>query len=494
MKYQSTIRTIAVAIMIMGAFSSCKKFLEEDPKGQVTEVNYYKTESDAVSAVNSIYSYLNSISTGSTAGVYHSSFWVTAGLSSDELQNNQVGAPQLDQLATFTQTSQNSTLEEIWAMHYKTIFVANVAISRIPAISMNSALKARLLGEAKFLRGLMYFNLVRMFGKVPLLVDENAPLLPSPATTEAIYTQIITDLGDAAAVLPLSYTAGSGRGRATQGAANAMLAKVYLTLKQWDKASIAAKKVIDSNQYELWQDFADAFKLSSRNGKEAIFSVGFGDAGGAIIFWEAGQFLVRLLPAALSVEGVQNAQGWQIPTQYLYNRYDADDRRRAVTFITEIHDPSGPVTTIRPYIQKYWDRVAEPTGNASSNDFPVIRYADVLLMYAEANNELNNTDLAEDYINLVRKRARFNGTTYLNTVPDYNNLSQAQMREAILNERMMEFVAEGQRWFDLARTGQLETKVPLAKPGITPAAKNYLFPLPQRELDLNKNLSQNTGY
>ncbi|RYY54555.1 MAG: RagB/SusD family nutrient uptake outer membrane protein [Chitinophagaceae bacterium] len=476
------------------ALTSCKKFLEEDPQSQVTITNYYKTQSDAVSAVNSIYGYLNSISTGSTAGVYHSSLWVAAGLASDELENNQLASPQFDQLSTFTYTSQNSALLEIWSTNYKAITIANIAIARIPGIPMDATLKSRLLGEAKFLRGLLYFNLVRMFGNIPLLTAEENPLLPPVSPAEEIYAQVITDLDEAAAALPLSYATGSGRGRATQGAANALLAKVYLTLKDWTLAASTAKKVIDSNQYELYPDFADVFKLANRNGKEAVFSVGFGDANGAIIFWEAGQFQVRLLPPALSVEGVKNAQGWQVPTQYLYNQYDQDDRRRAVTFITEIHDPAGPVTTIRPYIQKYWDRVAEPVGNESSNDFPVIRYSDVLLMYAEANNDLNQSGLALEYINKVRKRARFNGTIDLNTVPDYVGLSQEQFRDAILKERSLEFVAEGQRWFDLARMGKLETQVPLAKTGVTPVARHYLFPIPQREIDLNPNLVQNTGY
>ena len=493
MKYNSIILIIA-ATLCTGIFSSCKKFLEEDPKSQVTISNYYKTEADAISAVNSIYAYLNSISTGTTAGVYHSTFWVTMGLASDEMLNNQVAAPQFDQLATFTYTSQNSALEEIWAMHYKTITIANIAIARIPGIAMNESLKNRLLGEAKFLRALMYFNMVRMFGSIPLLVEEINPLTPTPASAESVYTQIISDLDFATANLPDGYDAGNGRGRATNGAANALLAKVYLTQKQWDKAATAAKKVIDSNRYTLWEDFADVFKLSSRNGKEAIFSVGFGDAGGAIIFWEAGQFQVRLLPRELSVEGVKNSQGWQIPTEYLYNQYDADDRRRAVTFITEITDPVTGTTTIRPYIQKYWDRAAEPTGNESSNDFPVLRYADVLLMYAEANNELGQTAIAETYINKIRKRARFNGADYLPTVPDYTGLNKEQMRNAILKERQLEFVAEGQRWFDLARTGTLAEKVPLAKSGVTPQEKNYLYPIPQREIDLNNALEQNTGY
>ncbi|HRI22707.1 MAG TPA: RagB/SusD family nutrient uptake outer membrane protein, partial [Panacibacter sp.] len=278
------------------------------------------------------------------------------------------------------------------------------------------------------------------------------------------------------------------------GAAKAILAKVYLTLEQWENCAAKCKEVINSNQYALWADFADVFKLSSRGGKEAIFSVGFGDSGGAIIFWEVGQFNVRLLPPQLAVEGVQNSQGWQVPTQDLYDKYDLDDRRRAVTYITEINNPNGTVTDIKPYIQKYWDRVAEPEGNGSANDYPVIRYADVLLMYAEAENELGNSADAHTYINIVRKRARFNGIEDLPTVPDYENLSKDAFRAAVLNERRLEFVAEGQRWFDLVRTHTLETLVPLAKPGITPQQKHYLFPIPQHEIDLNPNLVQNAGY
>ncbi|MFN4315279.1 MAG: RagB/SusD family nutrient uptake outer membrane protein [Chitinophagaceae bacterium] len=497
MKHTTIFKFFCLLLLAMAGLSSCKKFLEEDPSNQVTIQNFYKTESDAIAAVNAIYAYLNSVDNfavgGNTAGVYHSTFWVSIGLASDEMLNNQLGAANFDQISNFTHTPMNPSMEEIWGMHYKTITLANIAIARIPGIQMNEALRDRLVGEARFLRGLMYFNLVRMFGEVPLLLNENNELLPAEATVDEIYTQIISDLDQAASALPPSYDAGNGRGRATRGAANAILAKVYLTRENWEQTSIYAKKVIDSQQYELWEDYADVFKLSSRAGKEAIFSVGFGDAGGAIIFWEAGQFNVRLLPNALSAEGVQNAQGWQIPTQYLYNQFEVDDRRRAVNFLTEINDPNGAYT-IRPYVQKYWDRAAEPQGNSSSNDFPVIRYADVLLMYAEAENELDRSSVAHEYINKIRKRARFDGSGYANAVPDYSGLSKEQFRAAVLEERMLEFVFEGQRWFDLVRTGKLEQQVPLAKPGVIPAARNYLFPLPQREVDLNPNLDQNQGY
>lgn len=483
---------ILLSLIIMTG-SSCKKFLKEDPKNLVSITNSYQTENDAVSAVNAIYAYLNSTSSGSTAGVYHSTFWAMAGLASDEMFSEQVFAPDLDQIGKFTEGPVNTSIQETWTMHYKAITIANIALARIPAIQMDATLRTRLINEAHFLRGLLYFDMVRMFGKIPLVLKEDEPLTPAPASVDDIYNQITIDL-TAAENLPDNYPPGAGRGRATKGAAKAILAKVYLTLGKWQECADLCKQIIDSNQYALWDDYADVFKIANRGGKEAIFSVGFGDAGGAIIFWEVGQFNVRLLPPQLSVEGVQNAQGWQLPTQNLYDSYDAADRRRAVTFITQVNNPNGSTTTIRPYIQKYWDRVAEPEGNGSTNDYPVIRYADVLLMYAEASNELGNSAEAHKYINMVRKRARFNGSVYLNTVPDYVNLSQQEFRDAVLKERRLEFVAEGQRWFDLVRTKTLETLVPVAKPGITPSPKNYLYPIPQNEIDLNPNLVQNTGF
>jgi len=487
----SLLITLLTAALLM--LTACNKFLAEDPKNVVAVTNFYKTANDAISAVNAIYAYLNSTSTGSTAGVYHSTFWVIAGVASDEMYNESIFWPDIDQISKFVETPINNSLEETWTMHYKAITLANIAIARIPGIDMDPTLRTRLVNEAHFLRGLLYFDMVRMFGSIPLVLQETEPLTPTPATPDAIYEQVIQDL-TAAEDLPDSYPPGDGRGRATKGAAKAILAKVYLTQQNWQACADKCKEVINSNQYALWDDFGDVFKLSSRGGKEAIFSVGFGDGGGSISFWEVGQFNVRLLPPQLSVEGVQNAQGWQVPTQNLYDNYDPQDRRREVTFITEIHNPDNTITTIKPYIQKYWDRAAEPQGNGSANDYPVIRYADVLLMYAEAENELGNSAEAHTYINMVRKRARFDGTVYRNAVPDYVNLSKDEFRAAVLNERRMEFVAEGQRWFDLARTHTLETLVPIAKPGIVPQSKHYLFPIPQREIDLNPNLKQNTGY
>ncbi|AHM62230.1 RagB/SusD domain-containing protein [Flammeovirgaceae bacterium 311] len=476
--------SICILVCLSLSIASCEDFLEENPKDRVAQSNFYTTAQDAEAAVNSIYGFLGSYSTGNTAGIYHSTFWITIGLASDEMVNNQLGTLWNDELGTFAYNAENANLLEIWQMHYKTIYLANIAIDRIPAISLDQTLRDRLVNEAKFLRGLMYYNLVRMFGRVPLLVSEVSPLNPEAAEVDAIYAQIIQDLTDAEA---LPTDGNIQEGRATQGAAKALLAKVYLTREDYQNASAKALEVINSGTYELWDNFADAFRLVNRGGKEAIFSVGFGDGGGAISFWEVGQFNVRLLPAELTRyrANVNNTHGWQVATQDLYNSFSDEDERKAVTFMTELLDDGGNVVTLsKVHIQKFWDSPADPTAGGSNADFPVIRYSDVLLVYAEAQAALNNFDEANRYLNMVRNRANLD---------DVNITSRDAFMEAVLLERRKEFVAEGHRWFDLVRMGQLEEKVQQAK-GINVNGIYNIFPIPQRERNVNPNLPQNTGY
>lgn len=472
-------------------FSSCKKFLEENPKNFINNDNFFQTENDAIASVNSIYAYLNSQKAAPFTGTYHSTFWAVIGLASDELKqgNLELNHPNMEAISNFTFSPLYGELSEIWQQQYKPITLANLSIQYIPGIDMDDSLKNRLVGEASFLRALLYFNMVRMFGTIPLVLTDNAPLTPQVASEDEIYTQIIADLNVAINSLPDNYPPGNGRGRATKGAANALMAKVLLTRGDWQGCINHCEAVINSGQYDLWQDFADVFKLKSRGGKESVFAVGFGDANGAISFWEVGQFQVRLLPPDLQKDGVINCQGWQYPTQGLYNSFNPQDRRITATFGTTANGK-----TIPPYIVKYWDKAAEPKGNGSQNDFQVIRYSDVLLTASEAYNELGYEDNANKYINMVRKRARWDGTKYLNILPDISGLTQQQFRDTVLNERKWEFVCEGQRWFDLKRTNKLEAIVPQTKPGIAPETKNYLFPKPQNEIDLNPNIKQNDGY
>jgi hypothetical protein len=478
---------------------ACQDLLEEDPKDQVFVDNFFQTENDAFAAVNSVYAILNSTSSAPTfGGAYHSSYWVAAGLASDEMENRLAGAVDLDQLETFTHTPVNSALYDFWSLAYKGISNANFAVGGIPQVNMDAALKNRLLGEARFLRALLYFDLVRMFGDVPLVLSLDAPLTPPRSPKEEVYAQIISDLEFAKQNLPDNYPPDNGLGRATKGAATGLLAKVFLTRGEWQRSITESEAILNNPQYGLYEDFADAFKIPNENGKETLFSVGFGTANNSISFWEVGQFNVRLLPKKLSgaIPGV-NAQGWQVATQNLYDSYHPQDRRREVTFLTTIENTDGSTTTVEPHIQKYWDKTTEPLAGNTDHDFPYLRYADVLLMYAEALNELNNgpTPAAYEAINRVRERARFNGTEELPILPDLQGLSYQEFKDAILLERRHEFVAEGKRWFDLVRFGKLEELVPVAKPGVQPQPFHYLFPIPQGEIDLNQNLlPQNQGY
>ncbi|MBC9797027.1 RagB/SusD family nutrient uptake outer membrane protein, partial [Sinomicrobium weinanense] len=434
------VKTLSSILLVL-LFISCSDFLEEDPKNQVSTGNYYTTEQDAISAVNSVYAYLGSYdaSRGNTAGIYHSTFWVTQGLASDEMDNNQLGAPQFDQLGTFTHNADNTALLEIWQIHYKAIYLSNIAIERIPLIDMDGTLRSRLVNEARFLRGLLYFNLVRMFGDIPLIISEDAPLNPEASPEAEVYNQIIEDLGQAEA---LPRDGDIQEGRATRGAAKALLSKVYLRRGEYQLASGKAREVMDSGLYGLWDRFKDAFRIENRGGKEAVFSVGFGDGGGAISFWEVGQFNVRLLPPELSreVDGVTNTQGWQVANPQMYEGLGTSDERREDTFMTSFTaSDSSTVNLDHVYIDKYWDREANPTAGDSFNDFPVIRYADVLLTYAEAQAGLGNFGEANEYLNRIRKRAGLDEAR-ADTIEGFIDL--------LAEERGREFVAEGQRWFD----------------------------------------------
>lgn len=484
--FTKNIRIGGLLMLLAFIAPSCDDFLEEKPKDRIAVTNSYTTEQDAYSAVNAVYAHLNSQSFDTFGGVYHSSFWVAIGLASDEMANNQAGQASLDQLSTFTYGPDNATIYDVWKQHYKAITLANIAIARIPLIEMDETLKARLLNEAKFLRGLLYFDLVRMFGRIPLLLNEIESITPEIAEVDDIYAQIITDLTDAEN-LPVEQV--DGRGRATKGAAKALLAKVYLTRNDYQNCAIKTQEVIDLGVYDLWDDFADIYKIANRGINEAIFSVGFGDAGGKITFWEVSQFHVRLLPPALVNAGVTtNTLGWQVPTTDLATSYGPDDERGPASVFNSFNETVAGTAYNVPfdkyYFRKYWDVTVpgEFQAKESNQDFPLIRYADVLLMRAEALNELDQSPEAHDYLNMVRNRAGLD---------DLSDLSKADFLDAVLNERRWEFAAEGHRWFDLVRTGKLETLVPLAKDGVTPQSRNYLFPVPQRERDLNQNLSQN---
>ncbi|MEI7500521.1 MAG: RagB/SusD family nutrient uptake outer membrane protein [Bacteroidota bacterium] len=471
--------------ILLLASNACTKKLDQKPH-QIYYDNYYQTEGDALTAVNAVYDVLGSVNQ------YSSYLWLIQDIGSDDCNARvTLNDPNLHEINNYTVKTTNNYIAKIWQGSYLGISRANIVLEKVPPISMDTALKARILGEARFLRGLYYFNLVRLFGDVPLVTVPVSPNLtpeeiyPYRSPVNKVYGLIIEDLKFAAAKLPAKYTNPNDKGRATSGAALGILSKVYLTTKEWEKAYSTALLVIESNDYALHPDYAANFKETNKNGIESVFEVQFYRK----VTSENSQMVISGLPSipGLFAAGVEI----MLPTQDLLNSFDTNDYRKSVTFFDHYWQ-----YTFEPHIWKYWDQVAyKPSATSSSGaDFMVMRYSEVLLIYAEALNEANGGPTIEAFwaINKVRERARNGISTAL---PDLTGLNQDEFRKALLIERRHEFINEGHRWYDLVRTGTLIESVKRAKGDQSnPSSFNYLFPIPQREIDINRNLIQNTGY
>lgn len=465
--------------------SSCgKKILEKTPESNFTPENFYKNADDAKAAVSAVYDLMN------TNEFYNQGMWILSDQSTDDAEwgNGRSTANQAkNDLDKYTFTPATTTFIGLWSTAYRAINRANAAIERLPAVTMDETLKTRLIGETKFMRAFYYFTLVRLFGDVPLALKETTSLKDlqvSRSPTDEVYKQIIDDFTAAETALPVSYAA-ADKGRATRGAAKAFLAKVYLTRGEWAKASAKAKEVMDLGAgYDLWANFADAFLIANENGKESVFEVqSNGVLGGE------GSFMQGYMRPPF--DRVNNVAGFgdDPATDNLYNAYNAADKRRTLTikFYPASGTPVPPSTIVFPgYVVKYLDPAA--TGNNDgNNNFPIIRYADVLLMYAEALNEqsANNLD-AYNAINRIRSRA---GLPNLTT-----GLSQSAFRDSVLLERRLELAFEGHRRYDLIRTKRLQSAMAAQNPAIKVEAHHLLLPIPQTERDVNPLLSQNPGY
>jgi hypothetical protein len=369
---------------------------------------------------------------------------------------------------------------------------------------MDTTLKARVLGEAHFLRALSYFNLVRLFGDVPLLDKEVTSLASvdvarSPAAQ--VYTLILSDLNTAVATLPASYS-GADVGRVTAGAARGLLTKVYLTQGNFAQAAQTAAQVISSGRYALLANFKDNFRIASElTNSESMFELNYD----GILNPGAGS-VVTLFALPAGYPGGDAYGLMEVLPSTIAKFSAADKRGQGASFITSPYtDATG--RTIRwalpsgGTIQKYLDESSTQNTTSrgwaqQSNNWVVLRYADVLLMYAEAVNEGGTAGgtTKEAALNLVRQRAG---------LPAISALSQAAFRDSVRVERQRELLFEGQRWFDLARWGLLDTtirakttEVAARYPGetTTHGVKSALLPIPQSEINLNPKLTQNTGW
>jgi hypothetical protein len=423
--------------------------------------------------------------------------------------------------AVLGHSSSGLRILQIWQQHYAGIKKANIAIDTIPHIQFDATLNKRLVAEARFLRALYYFNLVRLYGDVPLVLHDQTSInlsdLQVPRTAAAtVYKQIEADLTAAATDLPNIYT-GADLGRATAGAANALLAKVYLTERKWDKAVSQAEVVINGPYgYDLFANYADVFLPASENGKEHIFSAQFksnsqGQGNNqaprsilngipGMVGSYADQVVFYSVPDATKPNGVDKFFS-------IYKLYTVKDKRRNVSFVTRFQSPTTnlyygklndatiPGDSI-PFFNKYYDPGVVSNEAESGANVSILRFSEVLLIHAEAENELNGpTAKAYTSINRVRARAGLDALS---------GLSQADFRDAVYLERRLEFVFEYQRWFDLIRekdasgNGILEASLlKVGKTNVSKGAKGkfYLFPIPQQEIDnSNGKLTQNPGW
>jgi hypothetical protein len=481
------------ALLLAGA---CKDFIAPTPTDVLAPANFYQTSADAVAAVNGAYE--------QQRWAYWLNYWYITDVATDEAIASPNFGPDGHRASNYTFDAQEGFIRGFWSDSYRTINRSNAVLGHVPGITMDQTLRDRVLGEAPFLRALSYFNLVRLFGDVPLLDHEVTSLASldigrSPAAD--VYALIIADLQTAATTLPASYS-GADLGRATSGAAKSLLAKVYLTQQNWTLAAQTAGQVVSSGTYSLLPNFKDNFRIATKlRNAESIFELNYdgvltpGTGSVVTLFTLPAGYpggdaygLIEVLPSTLAKYSSSDNRGQGasvISAPY------TDAQNRTVTWAL----PNGAV------VYKYMDDASTQNMNKrgwaqQSNDWPVLRYADVLLMYAEAVNEggAATAGAKEAALNQVRARAG------LAAVPV---LTQGAFRDSVKVERQRELLFEGNRWFDLARWGVLDAtiraktaEVAARYPGETTShgVKGPLLPIPQGEINLNGKLTQNAGW
>jgi hypothetical protein len=480
-------------IIILSAISflqtGCKKFLSVDPPYAQDAENYFQTPEDFERALTGAYDMLQ----GSFV-----SFWIGEiasdnAIAGGESVNDSQGLHQIDNM---THGGVNNELRNIMRWNYTGITRVNYIMENKDNIDFPG--KEHMLAEAKFLRAYYYFELVKFFGDVPLIIDKRIGIEEArqfPRTPKAeVYAQIEQDLAAAAAVLsPVA----AQKGRATKGAAQALLGKVYLYQNKFTEAAAIFDEIRNSGLYSLISDYSQLFAASNENNSETVFDIQYsgleGGGYGCLICLEGN--------AAPGFQGIRQYTGpvygdgnsYNLPTQELYNAFSPIDPRRGHTildidaFIAAQPDPSSITYAIGAgghtgyYNNKYIKRQGEiglPDNDLTSPvNYRVIRYADVLLMAAEAHFHLGNNQIAQQLVNQVRVRAGVPG------IP-------VQSLNDIYKERRFELSGEGHRFFDLVRTGQAAQFIDGFVTG-----KHELFPIPQVEIDLaGGNWQQNSGY
>ncbi len=484
-------------LLITLAICSCEKKLDLTPLGNPTTGTFYNTAQDGAAAITATYAALQ----GNLYGI--EAILTPTTVTTDDGIPFLTGNADRIALWKYNIAPANNWTSSPWTWSYIAIQRCNVAIARIPAIAMDETIKKRYVAEAKFIRAMMYFNLVRFYGGVSLVTTETLSTqsdqinIPRSSVDET-YNLIEQDLKEAETVLPKAYT-GNDRGRATQGAAKGLLAKVYLTRAGstassplWAQAAAKAKEVIDLGVYDLWTNFADVYDKNNRGGKESVFEIMY-------LTDVSGNFHSSWWSPRGDPRVPFNGFGTIRPTKSLYDLFVPGDKRRDITFLSSyVHPTTGNTVNLsidNPNFasaitfNKLTDLASKVYGGGGKS-FPYMRFSEILLIYAEALSEANGGPNGEAYtaINRVRKRAE---------LADLSGLTKDQFKDAVLNERRLELAFEGHRWFDLVRTGRLlQTVNAETSFGRDPQIKAHhiLFPIPLREIGANAALVQNPGY
>lgn len=479
-----------IAIALLGfSFSSCSDFLEQNPQTDLSENDFYKTADDILSAVNGAYSSLQE-------GDIYGKWYVFGEIPSDNTRNQLSGSVTTqNEFDQFYIDTQNSMIANFWKAAYKVINRTNTILGRIDGIEINTELANRYKLECKFIRALMYFNLVRVYGDVPLVlkeisISESYDILREPK--ENVYNQIIADLKEAQD-LPVSYSTAED-GRATQGAAKALLANVYMTLHKYAEAETILAEIINSGRYSLLENtpgslnidgYKNVFSPVNHNSKEGIFEIQFLKGG----YGEGSNYANNFAPenSGTNVVAVGGTGGNNIPEMDIYNAYEEGDLRRDFSMSLGYYDNRKNNEWVESrYVCKFMDVPYQ--NNDASNNYPVIRYADVILMYAEALNQNGKTAEACKYLNMTRRRGFGYQTTETSPV-DLQTTDKAQFALMVEQERRVELAFENHRWFDLIRTGRA-VEVMRSK-GFSLNETNLICPIPQKQIDVNPKLTQN---
>lgn len=486
---------LTTVLLLSLIITGCSDFLSVNPQSELTQEAFPTSKSDALQATNAVYSTLRDWH-------FHSGGFPILDIMSDDAlkgSNPNDGANTVGPYNDFTHAATQDGLDRWWNSLYQGIRRANVVIEKVPAIKMDEALKTRYLGEARFLRALYNFDLVRAFGGVPLVTTINPELKLTRSSKAEIYAFIEDDLAFAITALPAKseYDA-NDLGRATSGAAKALLGKVQIFQGDFTAAEPLLMSVVNTGIYDLEADYYDANGPNGEHGVESVFEIGaVSNDGGSGNQYANTQ----------GVRGTPN-RGWGFnqPSVDLRNAFETGDAREKGTII-ELNDiidgitilgdgttpdvetdEGGNVIAIESYNRKVWIP-GTSTVTQFGHNRRLIRFADVLLLAAEVLNENNKQNEALVLLNRVRARARAGDNAIL---PDITTTDQTELRNVILKERRVELALEGHRFWDLVRTN---TASSVLGPLGFQTGKHELLPIPQSEIDLSQGtLEQNPNW